>query len=389
MKIFIERLNQTPVSEQKIEMCERKGIGHPDSLIDAICEASSRVLSQYYIEKRGFICHHNLDKGLIMAGTSNAIFGGGEVIEPPDIIVSGQATIIGSIDDIKKLIYEEVDKYLNETLRFADKLNPQINIKIRPGSPDLVGLFERFKKGEMPLANDTSFGVGFAPMSELESIVYKVEQLLNSKKTKEKFPFLGEDIKVMGSRNDDELNLTVAIAFVSQFVSSLREYYEEKERVKEFVRKNVKTERNLSVGINVADKDECVYLTVTGTSCESGDNGQVGRGNRANGLITPCRSMSLEAVAGKNPVSHVGKIYNLKAQEIANKISEVFKVKEVQVQLLSEIGKPINEPFVGIKYISDGNFRKSEAEQIVTESLSKEGLEELIQKLLSGSISVF
>ncbi|MDI6826288.1 MAG: methionine adenosyltransferase [Candidatus Aenigmarchaeota archaeon] len=389
MEIFIERLNQTPVSEQKIEIVERKGIGHPDSLIDAMCEASSRVLSQYYVEKKGLICHHNLDKGLIMAGVSHPVYGGGEIIEPPDIIISGQATVFESIDDIKKLIYMETDKYLDETLRFADKLNPQVIVKIRPGSADLVGLFERFKKGEMPLANDTSFGVGFAPMSELEKIVYNTECLLNSKKTKKRFPFLGEDIKIMGSRNDNELNLTIAVAFISQFVPNLEEYYEQKEKTKEFVEKNIKTEKKLSVGINVADKDDCVYLTVTGTSCECGDNGQVGRGNRANGLITPCRSMSLEAVAGKNPISHVGKIYNLKAQEIANKINEIFRVKEVQVQLLSEIGRPISDPFVGIKYISNENLRKSEVEEIVSEILSKEGFEDLIQKLLSGSIKVF
>jgi S-adenosylmethionine synthetase len=389
MQLFIEKLNQKPVSKQKIEIVERKGIGHPDSLIDAICEASSRVLSQYYVDKRGFICHHNLDKGLIVAGTSNAVFGGGEIIEPPDVIVSGQATVIQNIDDIKKLIYEEVDKYLDKSLRFADKLNPEIIIKVRPGSADLVGLFERFKGGETPLANDTSFGVGFAPMTELENNVYRIEQLLNSEKTKKKFPFLGEDIKVMGSRNDDQLNLTVAVAFVSQFVPSLEEYYNQKEKTKEFIEKNIKTKRELKVHVNAADSKDCIYLTVTGTSCECGDAGQVGRGNRANGLITPCRTMSLEAVAGKNPISHVGKIYNLKAQEIANKISNIFNVQEVQVQLLSEIGRPISDPFIGIKYIPDGDFKEGEVEQIVTESLSREGFEDLTERILKGLVNIF
>ena len=102
MKIHIEKLNQTPVCEQKIEMVERKGIGHPDSLADAICEASSRIVSNYYIEKKGFICHHNLDKGLLVGGVSNPVFGGGEIIERPDAIVAGTATIIENIDDIKK-----------------------------------------------------------------------------------------------------------------------------------------------------------------------------------------------------------------------------------------------------------------------------------------------
>jgi S-adenosylmethionine synthetase len=387
MKIHIEKLDQTPVSEQKIEIVERKGIGHPDSLADAICESASRVVSEYYIEKKGFICHHNLDKGLLVGGASNPVFGAGEIIESPQAIVAGTVTIIESIDDIKKLIYEEVDKYFDETLRFADKLNPRISVNIRPGSPDLVDIFKRFSK-EIPPANDTSIGVGFAPMSPLENTVYNVEKFLNSKEMKKKFPSIGEDIKVMGRRDDSDVVLTVAIAFVSQFVQDLEDYYDQKEKIRELIQKKFKTD-GMEVFINTLDKGESVYLTVTGTSWEMGDDGQVGRGNRVNGLITPCRSMSLEAVAGKNPVSHVGKIYNLKAQEIAKKIDEVFNVKEVQVQLLSQIGKPINEPFVGIKYISNGDVREKEVEEIVSESLSREGFEDLIQNLLKGSISVF
>jgi len=211
---------------------------------------------------------------------------------------------------------------------------------------------------------------------------------LNSEETKNKFPFIGEDIKVMGSRNNDNTNLTVAIAFVSQFVPSLEEYYDKKEKVRELLERKFKTD-GMNVYVNMCDMKESVYLTVTGTSWEMGDDGQVGRGNRANGLITPCRTMSLEAVAGKNPVSHVGKIYNLKAQEIADKINDMFKLREIQVQLLSQIGKPINNPFVGIKYIANGDIGQSEVEDVISNSLSREGFEDLIQGLLKGTISVF
>ena len=387
MEIFIEQLNQKPVSEQKIEIVERKGIGHPDSLTDAICEASSRVLSLYYIDKIEFIQHHNLDKGLLIGGASNPVFGGGEIIDRPRAIVAGTATVLESLDDIKKLIYEEVDRYFDSTLRFSDDLNPEIIVNIHPGSTDLVNVFKRFGKGEIPLANDTSVGVGFAPLTPLEKTVYEVERFLNSKETKKKFPFVGEDIKVMGSRNDDDINLTVAMAFVSRFVQNLEDYYDKKERIRELIEKKFKTD-GMHVFVNALDKKDSVYLTVTGTSWEMGDDGQVGRGNRANGLITPCRPMSLEAVAGKNPVSHVGKIYNLKAQEIANKISQQFDVKEVQVQLLSRIGKPINEPFIGIKYISDDVVREKDLKEMIRDSLSKEGFEDLVRKLLKGSIPV-
>jgi S-adenosylmethionine synthetase len=86
---------------------------------------------------------------------------------------------------------------------------------------------------------------------------------------------------------------------------------------------------------------------VTGLSAEMGDDGQVGRGNRVNGLITPNRNMSLEAAAGKNPVSHVGKIYNVLATLMAKDLHErLEEVDEVGVTLLSAIGKPTDQPQV-------------------------------------------
>ncbi|MHA1859569.1 MAG: methionine adenosyltransferase, partial [Candidatus Asgardarchaeia archaeon] len=88
-----------------------------------------------------------------------------------------------------------------------------------------------------------------------------------------------------------------------------------------------------------------VYLTVTGLSAEMGDDGEVGRGNRVNGLITPYRMMSLEAAAGKNPVNHVGKIYNVLANEVCKDIVAQHEgVREATFTIVSEIGKPINEP---------------------------------------------
>ena len=107
------------------------------------------------------------------------------------------------------------------------------------------------------------------------------------------------------------------------------------------------TERDVEVIINTADDYErgTVYLTVTGTSAEMGDDGSVGRGNRVNGLITPNRYMSMEAAAGKNPVNHVGKMYNLVSTRMAGDITkEVAGIKEVTIRILSQIGRPIDQP---------------------------------------------
>lgn len=387
LDITIEKLDHTPVAKQEIEIVERKGVGHPDSLTDGICEAASRVVSKFYIKKKGFTLHHNLDKGLLVGGVSNPVFGGGEIVENPTITVAGTASTLGNVDDIKMLIYEETEKYLKEHLRFVDKLDPEINVQIHHGSPDLVDLYERFGKGEIPLSNDTSFGVGFSPKTVLEELVLLTENYLNSKAIKKKYPWLGEDIKVMGTRNKNDLNLTIAAAFVSSEVANVDEYYEFKNKIRDLV--NKKFGDRINVFVNTADRGESVYITVSGTSWEMGDDGQVGRGNRINGLITPARVMSLEAAAGKNPISHVGKIYNFKAQEISDLIADEFDLEEVKVMLVSKIGKPITEPFVGVKILGDGKAKRGRIQDIIEESISRKGFEDLRDKLIAGKLSIF
>jgi S-adenosylmethionine synthetase len=122
------------------------------------------------------------------------------------------------------------------------------------------------------------------------------------------------------------------------------------------------TDAPIDVAVNTADspKDGLFYLTVTGTSAEHGDDGQVGRGNRANGLITPYRPMTLEAAAGKNPVSHVGKTYNVAAREIVQRVvKEHPDLTQVYCYIVSQIGAPITEPqAVNIELYGDCDVNK-------------------------------
>jgi S-adenosylmethionine synthetase len=202
---------------------------------------------------------------------------------------------------------------------------------------------------EVPSANDTSFGVGFAPFSDVEGLCLDIERTMNSDKFKEKFPGSGEVIKVMGLRENDKITFTIASAMVSKYIPDMDHYISLKEDMTSAVKDlAVKmTDRDVEVLINTADDYErgSVYLTVTGTSAEMGDDGSVGRGNRVNGLITPNRYMSMEAAAGKNPVNHVGKMYNLVSTRMAGDITkEVDGIKEVNIRILSQIGRPIDQP---------------------------------------------
>ncbi len=350
--ISVEFGTYIPAPKRDVEIVERKGVGHPDSLIDGMVEEVSRALSRYYLEEFGCILHHNVDKGQVCAGETNVEFGGGVVIKPIYILLSGRAT--EKVDNIhvpvQHIVLKTARDYLRTHLPNLDAENDVIlDSKICGGSPDLVDLFRR-KQG-VPLANDTSFGTGYAPMSTLERIVYSVENYLNSKEYKDKHPAVGEDIKVMGMRDGQKFVITVAIAFISKYLHSVEEYVAEKEQVEKDVYRLISkiTDKEIEVRINTGDdiQNQSVYITLTGTSAEMGDDGSVGRGNRVNGLITPMRSMTLEAAAGKNPVNHVGKIYSFLAFDIANTVVEEYPdIEDITITLLSQIGKPIDQPKV-------------------------------------------
>jgi len=355
--IVVRELQQPAVEEGQVELVERKGLGHPDYISDAVAEEASRQLSLYYRERFGTIMHHNLDKVLLVGGQAAPRWGGGDVLQPIYIIVSGRATTevrtSSGVEEVPvgRIILKAVKEWVKRNLRFLDpETHVVVDYKIGKGSADLRGIFE--SRSASHRANDTSFGAGFAPLTTLERLVIETERTLNSQEFKSRVPASGEDVKVMGLRNGNVIDITVANAIVSRFVRDKDEYMSVKEEIKEKVldvASKIAPNYDVRVYVNNGDipEEEVFYITVTGTSAEHGDDGATGRGNRVNGLITPMRPMSLEAAAGKNPVNHIGKIYNVVATELAQLIyTKVPNVREVYVRLLGQIGRPIDDPLI-------------------------------------------
>lgn len=353
--ILIEPYRGTSVIDQRVEIVERKGIGHPDSLCDAIMEAVSIALSREYLKEFGSILHHNIDKGLLVAGSTEKRFGGGKVLKPMELIIGDRAIFSagGKKIPVADIAVNAAKRWISHNLRFVD---PEKHIRYRvvlaPGSEELRDIFSR--SGAVRAANDTSAAVGYYPLSPTERIVLELERYLNSRLFKKKHPETGEDVKVMGLRTGKTLDLTVAMPLVCAYVKSEREYFKRKEVLhQEMLRfaRRFREFKDILVHFNTLDQARRglggVYLSLLGTSAEDADSGQVGRGNRVNGLISMNRPMGTEAAAGKNPVSHVGKIYNVLAHKIAKELYEnIDGLLEVYVLLLSRIGTPINEPQV-------------------------------------------
>jgi S-adenosylmethionine synthetase len=351
--IVIESFRGRSITEHPVEIVERKGTGHPDYMCDSIMDAISVALSKEYLREFGAILHHNIDKGLLAAGKVHKKFGGGKVLKPIELIIGDRATFIASGKKIPvaDITIEAAKKWIRENMRFVDPAkHMKYRVVLAPGSEELTDIFLR--PGEVRSANDTSAAVGYYPLSPTEKVVLELERYLNSKKFKEQYPETGEDIKVMVLRRMDVLDLTVAMPLLASYIKSEKEYFERKEIIyHEMVRFLERFEefKKREVHFNTLDEKGRglggIYLSLLGTSAEDADSGQVGRGNRVNGLISMNRPMGTEAAAGKNPVSHVGKIYNVLAHKIAMEIyKKIEGIKEVYVLLLSRIGTPIDRP---------------------------------------------
>jgi len=378
MEIDITKTDSDPVEERKIELVERKGIGHPDSICDGIAESVSRELSKEYRERFGEILHHNTDEVQLVAGESSPEFGLGEIITPMYILLTGRATkqFDGEKIPVDSIALKAAKEYIRENFKILEPSMIEFESRIGETSTDLESVYNR----EEVLSNDTSFGVGHAPYSRTEKAVKNIDKEVRGLYTS------GEDVKVMGLRRNDRLTVTVASAAISERVESMDDYIEHREEIKKIAETEVKKQDlEPEIYVNTADdlENKEVYLTVTGTSAEMGDDGSVGRGNRVNGLITPHRSMSMEASSGKNPVTHVGKIYNLLSHEIADEIHSKTG-SYAHVKLLAQIGAPINDPAL-VEVETEAS--RDEITEIIERNL--EEIKSVTEKCVDGKLQTF
>jgi S-adenosylmethionine synthetase len=398
--IEIEHSANIPANRRQTEFVERKGLGHPDTICDAVMEAVSVALSQAYIGATGRVLHHNVDKGLLIAGQTSPAAGGGTVEAPMRLVLGDRATF--ECDQhripVEDIVESTATRWFQDNLRFV---NPHEHLllqnELRPGSAELTDIFAR----DRLTANDTSAAVGYAPLTETERLVLAAERWLNAADVKQRFPEAGEDVKVMGVRHGRRLNLTVAVAFVDRFVPNQRVYFDQKAAIGNDLTGALEARLDeldrIELSVNTLDDPKRglggMYLTVLGTSAEGADGGQVGRGNRVNGVISLNRPMSTEAAAGKNPVSHVGKIYNVLSHRIAHRIhAAVDGVEEVCVWLCSQIGCRLDDPWsTSVEVILSPDATLGDVEDSIRETVQFElaDVHNLTSRLARGEFPVW
>ncbi len=335
--IHIQEMRDPTVAEVEVEIVERKG---------------ART-SRHHLRR---------SHGAHLPGPIQGISGtfrrhlapGGRILEPMRLIIGDRATaaVGGKQLDVAAIAVETARAWFRERLRHVDPdRHLRYQVELKPGSEELAGLFLG-GKGLLG-ANDTSAVVGYAPLSETECLVLETEHFLNSPMFKDRFPESGEDVKVMGVRTGRSLALTVAMPLLDRYVVSEAKYFQRKEVIQQVLldhlRDHLQSLDAVTLSLNTLDRQGSgmagMYLSVLGTSAEDADSGEVGRGNQVNGLIALNRPRGSEAAAGKNPVSHVGKIYNVLAHLLANMlVTKIAGLREVTVWLCSRIGMPIDQP---------------------------------------------
>jgi S-adenosylmethionine synthetase len=375
--VVIEALAVPPVAARRMELVERKGIGHPDTICDAAVEAIAIALNRMYLERLGAVAHYNIDKALLVAGQCEKTFGRGQMLQPIELIVGDRATfeVGGQKLPVEETARAAVDTWLAEHLPRA---RPHVRLRsaLAPGSAELTGIFTP-NPAEI-VSNDTSGASGYAPLSPTETLVLEVEQFLNGPDFKTRFPDTGEDVKVFGQRDDERLSLTVAMPLMAAATVSEAAYFRRKDEIlaalaQRFHGSPFRLQWFLN-NLDVAGRgSDGVYLTVTGTSAEDADSGQVGRGNRANGLIAFSRPNGGEATAGKNALAHAGKVYSVLSHRLARRIhAQVPGLAEVYVHLAARIGEPVDRPWVGVQAALEGGVALQDVDRAIRQTLVAE-----------------
>jgi S-adenosylmethionine synthetase len=383
MKIEVLSNNIGNIEEMPIELVERKGIGHPDTLADMIADEFSNRYSRFCLDKFGVIPHHWADKVTLVGAKSEIGYGTSKLLRPIKAFQFGRITpdigdmhidvdgiFKNSVQIVMKNVFPDayLDGFIDCEAITHDGAGPDHPKEFYdPKSVKDVG-----KTQEKPKSNDTMIMTSYAGYSPIDIMCLEIENYLNSRNFKKKYPQTGYDVKVLASRFEHDVDVTVCVPFIGLKTPNFREYKDALAAIQIEVNQKLKEiypKYKISLHFNTKDFGEYAYLTFFGTSLDKGGCGAVGRGNRFNGLITPTREMSVEAPSGKNPTHHSGRLYSEAAFRISKDIYLQCGVQNY-LNIIARNGDNLDDPaFVFVKCSGDVSKQANQIRQIVKNSM--------------------
>jgi S-adenosylmethionine synthetase len=368
-----------------LEVVERKGRGHPDTLTDGLAEELSVRYCLYTRERFGSVLHHNFDKVGLLGGASDARLGDGRMLAPIRVLLNGRASARfgDEVIPLEALLREWATAFLTRELPMLDP-NRHLMFHYNVSGANTAGYpavdfsprsqVDLYQAQQMLSSDTTTICIQYPP-TPVERMVLAVEQHLTSDNHREGRPWLGSDIKIMACGTATCISITACVPQIAAFVTDLSAYRANLEMVRADIQALVELhlpDIRVDLRLNTLDDYErgSLYLTVLGSCIESGDEGMVGRGNRPSGFISVLQPFSGEAACGKNPVFFPGKVYTAAGKEIARRLHEATGAR-IDVWLMSQEGRPLADPWKVIVWHEGGSVTEGVVRETLTDILSR------------------
>lgn len=361
-----------------VEVVERKGLGHPDTIADALAERMSVAYARHTRERYGAALHHNLDKLYVQGGHARTGLGDFEMTAPTRVVIGGRASSSfgGTPIDYRDLLEQVARDYFATVLPHFDAdrwLSFEHATTDRSRYPTWFAPRDLGDLPELrePVGSDTVAVTAWWPNTPTEQLVLALERHLNQEGQGPLHPHVGQDIKVMAVRRAQRIDVVVNAAIHPDTARTAALYDDAlaalADELAEVAAKTIPDHLETALRINTQSSNphqaKRHYLLGSGSCLEFGEEGFVGRGNGASGLIPVHRPKSVEAVFGKNPTYHSGKVYTLYAEQIARLVHEQCRVA-ASVTIVSGNSDPLREP-AHVAVAIDGPCERAQVEAIV------------------------
>lgn len=366
---------RTPLPhELPVEVVERKGVGHPDTLADGIAELASIRYSRHCLDTVGAVLHHNLDKVAVFGGRAAFSDTDGVYDRPLRVVFGGRisTSFAGQELPVREILEHAAVDHLRTALPGFDRVQLEVRHETTNSSKfshwfaprSLDDLPER----PSPFSNDTAYLVGSAPGTVTEAVALLAEAWFRRN------AWAGSDIKALAVRNGATWTVTVCVPALAGYLNSSAQFAEAVTSAASELTDLLAQRLPGRVSVLCNTRDSRIgpisgqYFTLSGSAVDYGEDGLVGRGNARTGVISGAHLAGNEATFGKNPAYHVGKVGGWLADTAAHAVATEFG--PCRIALLWRNGARYDEP-ASIEITTVNPTLLGPAEELVRATLSR------------------